>query len=868
MRAVVNVPRTVFLPGLTETSKTDKTYFIDNGEFLLAVFGGKLTEALPVLVSFKGNPANVPSKAWLGRPWQSSLDVTTNLPADANNYFSLAVFKPDVAGQYRRQKTHFHALYMVMLDDVCSKVPKERLTLKPSWLLETSPGNYQAGYLLREPLTDGLVADRLMNAIVAAGLCDPGANGPRSRLARLPVASNGKHSPAFAYRMVEWSPEFRYSVEELSAGLQVDMAETGRIKRQGRRQAQERPVDGDPVWIPRPDENAVLVELRNRSFYKAPLGEGKHDIICPWVEEHTGKVDGGTAYFEPDDLWPIGGFKCLHGHCADRHVRDLLRVLNIEASAARMKPTIRVMAGEMNRVVDAAECELAQSYRYYQRGGLIVTVVTDPGTRETRVDNISQPALVRALAGSATWERYDSRSEDWVRADPPARHAAVLFDSTSYPHLPVLNGLARQPYLRPDGSLMKAAGYDLITGMFGVFDVREFSIPDNPSRKQAETALALLKSLLVEFSFGKDSDLAAALVAMLTAAIRPSLIHAPMFHVRAHMVGSGKSYLCELITAFATPQRGTPTTFPGDDEECRKLLLAELLRAPAVVEFDNLTTDLVAHKSLCTVLTSEYMSGRILGVSKTATVNTRTLFLSSGNNVGPVQDMARRCISVLLDPGCETPAMRNFTRPDLVRDVLRERGRYVSAALTIVRAWIVAGRLKTTCKSLAGYGDWSDLCRQPLLWLGCADASVSVFEAMAEDPDRETLGRLLTAWQSVFGKTPAMVRDAVRQSSEFLEDNVELREVLRDIADERGEINRRKLGWWIRRHSGRIVDGRRFVRAAGNRSAEAWQVDLVESVSPVLPVSLLSNKKSVGNTAGKSKIDISASRGAQLSLFG
>ena len=36
-----------------------------------------------------------------------------------------------------------------------------------------------------------------------------------------------------------------------------------------------------------------------------------------------------------------------------------------------------------------------------------------------------------------------------------------------------------------------------------------------------------------------------------------------MFHVRAHMVGSGKSYLCELITAFATPQRGTPTTFPG-----------------------------------------------------------------------------------------------------------------------------------------------------------------------------------------------------------------------------------------------------------------------------------------------------------------
>ena len=69
-------------------------------------------------------------------------------------------------------------------------------------------------------------------------------------------------------------------------------------------------------------------------------------------------------------------------------------------------------------------------------------------------------------------------------------------------------------------------------------------------------------------------------------------------------MGVGKSYLCELITAFATPRRGTPTSFPNDDDECRKLLLAELLRALAVVEFDNLTGDLLPHKSLCTALTS------------------------------------------------------------------------------------------------------------------------------------------------------------------------------------------------------------------------------------------------------------------------
>lgn len=173
-----------------------------------------------------------------------------------------------------------------------------------------------------------------------------------------------------------------------------------------------------------------------------------------------------------------------------------------------------------------------------------------------------------------------------------------------------------------------------------------------------------------------------------------------------------------------------------------------------------------------------------------------------------------------------------------MRDVLRERGRYVTAALTIIRAWIDTGKPKTECKSLASYGDWSDLCRQPLLWLGCADPTASVFEAMAEDPDRETLSRLLQAWFATFGETPAMVRDAVKQASLFHDQNSELREVLRDIAAERGEINRSKLGWWIRRHAGRIVDGMRIVRATGNGSAERWWVEVVDTVLPVSSVSM------------------------------
>lgn len=819
---------------LPETDKTEETDFfgVTNGGFMSAVFGQLPGEVCPVVVNFAGNPSKVNKSAWFGRAWDTA---APDLPPDHNCYFSLATFRPDESGQYRRRKVQFVALYCIMLDDVGTKVPRERLELEPSWVIETSPGNFQAGYLLDTPITDAKVADALMKGIIAANLCDPGAGGPTARLARLPVAINGKHTPPFTCRLSEFRPDLRYSVEDIEFGFGLDVLPAKKRPKAEKRQKREGgDQDDSTIYIPCPDENPVIAALKTKGYYKAPLGSGKHDIKCPWLSEHTGAVDSGTAYFEPDDTFPKGGFKCQHGHCAHRHIRDLLTFLEVSPAAARMQPTIRHMAGEIHRLADQAEQELARIGRYYQRGGLIVTVSSDPGTKDVYVADLKQPALLGALSSVAIWMRFDKRAAEWVRVDPADRLVSVVFAATGYKHLPVLNGLAFQPYLRPDGSLALQSGYDAATGMFGVFNARDFSVPENPTREEAEAALVLLQGLLAEFSFAKPSDRAAALAAILTATIRPSLPFAPMFHVRAPQISSGKSFLCLIITAFATPRRGAPATFPQDDEECRKILLAELLRAPAVIEFDNLTSDLIAHKSLCTALTSEFLTGRILGVSKTATVSTRTLFLSSGNNVGPVADMTRRCITINLDPGCETPAAREFKNPHVLRDLQNKRGDYVSAAMTIIRSWIVAGRPMSPCKPLSTYGEWSDLCRQPLLWLGLPDPTHSVFEAMTEDPDRELLGRLLHAWQANFGSVPTMVRTAVNLHYGTVVDTREvdeLREILTDIAGDRNStINRRTLGRWLKRHERRVVDGLRLVRASGTRSAEAWRVESVTSV--------------------------------------
>lgn len=838
---------TVFADAPNETCKPCNPCNVSNDDFLAAIFHALPEGARPGIVSFPGNPApdaGPKSKTrWFARP------APAHTPQTHNNYLGVSSYYNDDRGQFKRTKQTFAALHCVMLDDLGTKVDMDRLpvSLPLSWLLETSPGNYQGGYIFAEPVTDAGLADRLMTAIINAGLCDPGANGPTARLARLPVAINGKRDPVFECRLTEWAPERRYMVQELVDGLGLELPSAGRPKKTSAKSAMASTRGeghDDGVFIPAPDHNPVIAALKEKGLYKYPLGGGKHDITCPWCSEHTDGRDGGTAYFEPDDGFPWGGFKCMHSHGDRLHLRDLLVFLSVQPAEARMKPTVRVQAGALHRIVDRAERLLADSGRYYQSAGLVTTVQTDPASNETAIVPVTQPALVRALSRVADWERYDGRAEAWVVADPPAKHAGVLFDSAEYPHLPVLRGIARQPHLRPDGSVVTASGFDKLTGRFGVFNARDYRIAEKPTEADARAALALLDGLLEEVAFDTDVDRAAALSAMLTAACRPSLPTAPGFHVAAHTIGSGKSFLSRLVSTLATPQNVPGIAFPGDGDEMRKTLIALLIKSPAVINFDDLNGDIVPSEALKTAMTEEFIGGRILGVSKDVSCSTRTLFLFSGNNVGPVRDMARRVLTIHLDARCENPVSRVFKRPHLESEVRRDRARYVSAALTIIRAWIAAGAPRTEVKSVASYGQWADWCRQPLLWLGLPDPAQRLFEQLSHDPDAEMLGRMLTGWYGAHGSTPMLVRDVVRKASDFDTDDTDFADAIKDIAEERGAINRGRLGWWIKRHQGRIINGLKFESVHSGRGAAQWRVVQVQVLQP-LQVSVGARAESV-----------------------
>lgn len=675
------------------------------------------------------------------------------------------------------------------------------------------------------------------------------------------MAINGKPKYAdttgasFQCRLIEWQPDQRYTPAGIVNQLQLELAPAGRPKKTAQHSERSSNEDHgigksiDDVLTPKAAENPVVAALKARRLYKTPLGSGKHDMTCPWVHEHTDELDAGAAYFEPDELYPVGGFCCQHSHRDKYHIQALLEFLGVRNAEARHKPLIRVVAGDLHRVVDAAEKELANRGRHYQTGSLIVSVSTDPTSGDPSIVPTSAPALTRELSVAATWEKYDGRAEDWVRCDPPARHAAILFDAQNFRYLPPLAGVARQPYFREsDGELIIQPGYDKTAQRFGVFDARQFVL-NEPTLEAARAALALLEDLLTEFHFVRDTDRAAALAAIFTAVVRPSLAYAPGFHVRAPVFGSGKTYLCELIGAFAGPAGNAKVSYPTTSEEATKVILSLLLTAPAVIEFDDMDTDWIPHGTIKRMLTAEYITDRILGVSKTATVSTRTLFLGSGNNVGPIRDLLRRVLTIHIDPRCATPATMAY-KGFPVDKVRQQRGVYVAAVLTIIQAWRAAGSPRGTVDSIVTFGGaWSDYCRSPLIWLGHPDPATALLEQVRHDPDGDALSGLMTEWHASFGSSPTTVRKAVDAAS-F--DQPNLLDAMREFpVEDRGEINRSKLGWLLKKNANRIVDGFEFQKAEAY-GRTAWRV--VEVKTPPLtpsPPSAPSVGKTVTNWGGR-----------------
>src|SRR3546814_11910589 len=111
------------------------------------------------------------------------------------------------------------------------------------------------------------------------------------------------------------------------------------------------------------------------------------------------------------------------------------------------------------------------------------------------------------------------------------------------------------PTLRPDGSLLAREGYDEETRLLLVGLPKMHSVPDVPTRDDAEQALAELGDLLREMQFVGAADKAVALSLIVSAVVRGALAHIPLHLIKAPSIGSGTSFLVDLANVVETGQR-------------------------------------------------------------------------------------------------------------------------------------------------------------------------------------------------------------------------------------------------------------------------------------------------------------------------
>ncbi|KHK02849.1 DNA primase [Desulfovibrio sp. TomC] len=500
---------------------------------------------------------------------------------------------------------------------------------------------------------------------------------------------------------------------------------------------------------------------------------------------------------------------------------------------------IRIEKGASGEIVDDCEAVLAKldlpnEFKIFQRGSQLVRLGTLPTSSQSCATDCPQDKVVimeaqksfilDVLGRYGRFVKLDHRSGELRAADPPKDVAETITGRAGLWPMPPLRGILTCPTLRPDGTLLLTPGYDPKSQYYFAHRLN-VKISSQPTHSEATNRIEFVKDLLSGFSFVEPVDRTVALALILSTMVRPILDHMPLFAITAPVRGSGKSYLMDIAAIIATGRRTAVLAATTDRAELEKRLTGSLLSGDPLVSLDNCNGALQSDL-LCQAITASTVKVRPLGASAQVEIPSTTLWSANGNNLVLAGDLPRRSLLCRLDPGCERPEERKFSFDPLER-VLHCRTEYVSAVLTILRAYIVAGRPDMGGKPFGGFGQWSALVRGALRWVGEPDPCASRDAIMDDDPELAQLRTLLPLWWQEFGKSAIKIKQLIERSHS---NDTGLYEVLDDIVGEgKGPgINARSLGHWLKLKKDNVVCGLKLLQVPGKNMA-SWQVVQVKA---------------------------------------
>jgi putative DNA primase/helicase len=511
------------------------------------------------------------------------------------------------------------------------------------------------------------------------------------------------------------------------------------------------------------------------------------------------------------------------------------RPVTVEPGTGTTKPKITVEPGHIDVLATAAEDALIEAQlAVFQRGGMLVRPAAwsvpasdERTTLAAGLRPINTAAMIDLLAQAAIWTRYNGRRKKYCPIDPPSNVAAVLLSRSGFWRVPSIIGTITTPTMRRDGSILADPGFDPATRLYHWLDPNLHMPPIGSSRADAERALARLDELLIGFPFVDNVDHAVGLSGLISPCVRGAVGAVPAHALSAPTAGSGKSHCVDLAAAILTGRPCPVATAGRNEEETEKRLGGLLLAGFPIISLDN-TSDPLGGDLLCQAVERPIIRLRPLGGSDIVEIESCATIYCTGNNLVVAGDMTRRTLLAHFDARMERPEERQFTF-DPVQRVIGDRGTYVAACLTIVRAYLLA-RCPGKLPQLASFGAWSDLVRSALVWLGCADPAQSIQEARRSDPVLDTLRQVIGAWHRCFGQEGQTARkvastvanfDPITETGDAL---LALRAALAPIASDRGQIDASKLGYWLRKNKDRIVGGLKFAVIGEPHGVAEWAV--------------------------------------------
>lgn len=557
---------------------------------------------------------------------------------------------------------------------------------------------------------------------------------------------------------------------------------------------------------------------------------------------------GGNFFFgepKPEDTDPTPNIEDeeVNGHTIVGEDEWESIASAVPATPAGERPTILVQPGRIDLIATEAEASLIHTgIDVYQRGRELVRpaqqeVPASKGrmTISAGMAKVTHSGMIDLLSQAADWKKYDGRKKREIPTDPSGVVADIILARVGQWTLPTVAGVITTPTLRPDGTILHQPGYDPVTRLYQVVDptLVPAYIPDQPTGEDARAALAILDALLDEFPFVAPVDRSVALSAIITPIVRGAVTVAPLHAIRASTAGTGKSYLADTASAIATGRPCPVVAISNKPEETESRLIGLLLAAFPLISLDNVNGEL-GGDLLCQAVERPTVRVRRLGASDIFEIESRATFYATGNGLRVKGDMTRRTVMCNLDAGVERPEERQFSHSP-VDDVIADRGKYVAAALTIVRAYIVAGK-PGVLPRLASFEEWSDNVRSALVWLGQPDPVETTNDAREDDSELMQLRDVVISWEMAIGKdnpktVKQLVETAVQRNVSDYGDQTdfhspELREALLAVAESRSEIDNRKLGNWIRSIEGRISNGLRIKRAGTDSHTKhiLWKV--------------------------------------------